>query len=103
MRIFVTGATGFVGSALCPRLERDGHRVVAFVRSAARARGRLAPSVELLEAGHDAQGADPGMERELARCDAVVHLAGEPVFPRRWTPARKQEIGRASWRERVGI
>jgi nucleoside-diphosphate-sugar epimerase len=31
MRALVTGATGFVGSALCLRL--DGHEVTAFVRS----------------------------------------------------------------------
>jgi nucleoside-diphosphate-sugar epimerase len=41
MRVFVTGATGFVGRALIPRLQRDGHGVVAWVRSPARARGLL--------------------------------------------------------------
>ena len=34
MRVFVTGATGFIGRALIPRLQRDGHAVVAWVRFA---------------------------------------------------------------------
>ena len=32
MRILVTGATGFIGSALCNALCRDGHAVAAFHR-----------------------------------------------------------------------
>ncbi len=32
MRILVTGATGFVGGYLQPRLKRDGHEVIRFVR-----------------------------------------------------------------------
>ena len=41
MRVFVTGATGFVGRALIPRLQRDGHAVVAWVRSPVCAWGLL--------------------------------------------------------------
>jgi len=33
MRVFVTGATGFIGRALTARLRADGHTVVAWVRS----------------------------------------------------------------------
>ena len=50
MRVFVTGATGFIGRALIPRLQRDGHDVVAWVRSPARARGVLGADVELVHA-----------------------------------------------------
>lgn len=45
MNILVTGASGFVGSALIPRLARDGHAVRAFGRSAARVRANV-PVVE---------------------------------------------------------
>ena len=38
MRILVTGASGFVGAALVPRLQADGHDVVAFARDPARVR-----------------------------------------------------------------
>ena len=48
MRVFVTGATGFIGRALIPRLQRDGHAVVAWVRTPARARGLLGAEVELV-------------------------------------------------------
>src|SRR2546430_1590211 len=42
MEALVTGASGFVGSQLIPRLERDGHRVRAFARDASRAPAALA-------------------------------------------------------------
>ena len=32
MRVLVTGATGFIGTALCDRLCREGHEVAAFHR-----------------------------------------------------------------------
>ena len=31
MRVLLTGATGFIGRALIPLLQRDGHAVVAWV------------------------------------------------------------------------
>jgi hypothetical protein len=46
MRVFITGATGFIGRALVPRLHREGHSVVAWVRSEARARSVLGAEVE---------------------------------------------------------
>jgi hypothetical protein len=85
MRALVTGATGFVGRALIPRLQRDGHAVVAWVRSPARARGLLGADVELVHA-------DTAPDRLVAAIegsDAVVNLAGEPLMGRRWTTARR--------------
>ena len=49
MRVFVTGATGFVGRALIPGLQRDGHAAVAWVRSPARARDLLGAEAVALE------------------------------------------------------
>ena len=85
MRVFVTGATGFIGRALIPRLQRDGHAVVAWVRSPARARGLLGAEVELVHA----DTAPDGLVAAIERCDAVVNLAGEPLMGGRWTAARR--------------
>ena len=85
MRVFVTGATGFIGRALIPRLQRDGHAVVAWVRSPARARGLLGAEVELVHA----DTALDGLVAAIERCDAVVNLAGEPLMGGRWTAGRR--------------
>lgn len=85
MRVFVAGATGFIGRALIPLLQREGHSVVAWVRSEAGARSLLGAEVELVpaDAGLDA------LVSEIGRCDAVVNLAGEPLMGGRWTAARR--------------
>ena len=80
LHVAVSGAGGFIGSAVVRRLNAAGHRVSPLVRRAARsgeirwdpARGTLDP--------HDLEG-----------IDAVVHLAGENVGAR-WTEGRKQRI-----------
>jgi uncharacterized protein len=93
MQIFLTGATGFVGRALVARLLADGHTLSAWVRSPARAAEQLGARVELI----DATGGDAAMLPAIARADAIVNLAGEPVVGKRWTAARKQ----AMWTSRV--
>ena len=91
MRVFVTGATGFIGRALIPRLQRDGHDVVAWVRSPARARGLLGADVELVHADESPDA----MVAAIERCDAVVNLAGEPLIGARWTAARRAVLERS--------
>ena len=85
MQVLVTGATGFIGRALIPLLQREGHSVVAWVRSEARARSLLGAEVEMVhaDAGLDA------LVSAIERCDAVVNLAGEPLLGGRWTAARR--------------
>ena len=87
MHVLVTGATGFIGRALCLRLARDGHQVTAWVRDRERARGILGPDCALIEVG-DADG----VSRAAASIDAIVNLAGEPIMGGRWTRARKQRL-----------
>ena len=86
----ITGATGFVGSALVAALRARGDQVRAFTRSAGQARELFgADGVEPVEAYLEAAGA---WQARIAGCDAVVHLAGEPIAGRRWDARQKQIV-----------
>jgi uncharacterized protein YbjT (DUF2867 family) len=54
MRVFITGATGFVGQAVTPRLIEMGHQVTAWVRDESRARQLLGGGVTMAPAGNPA-------------------------------------------------
>jgi uncharacterized protein (TIGR01777 family) len=89
MRVAITGATGFVGRALVEALLGRGDEVLAFTRDPERASDQLDPEVAL--ARWDT--ADPaGMAPHLAGRDAVVNLAGEPIFGKRWNETQKARI-----------
>ncbi len=49
MNVLVTGATGYIGGELVPRLLAQGHSVTCMVRSVARAQGRMHPGARLVE------------------------------------------------------
>lgn len=74
MRVFLTGATGYIGSAVVDALQRASHEVVALVRHQEQAR-RL--SERGVECAVGTLG-NPTMWRAAAStCDAFVHVAFE--------------------------
>ncbi|MBW2372013.1 MAG: TIGR01777 family oxidoreductase [Deltaproteobacteria bacterium] len=83
--VLVTGATGLVGGRLVPSLLEDGRRVLAATRSPERA--RFGPGVEAV--GWDGVSLPAEV---LGRCDALVHLAGEPLFGGPFNAARRRRV-----------
>ena len=81
--VLLSGASGFLGSAVAKWLQENGHRTARLVRGQPSSEGRVAwdPSNGVID--RDA----------LARCapDLVINFAGEPIG-QRWTAERKKKI-----------
>jgi uncharacterized protein (TIGR01777 family) len=79
VRVLITGGTGFIGQALCPRLAASGWEVVVLSRQEKpRLPPRAARSVTSLD------GLEPG------DFHAVINLAGAPIGDVRWSAARRR-------------
>lgn len=89
-RVFITGATGYLGSPLCRSLLERGHRVRALVRPGSE--GRLVSGCDPI-AG-DALDAG-SYERSVAPADTFVHLVGTPR-PAPWKARAFREVDQRS-------
>jgi len=75
MNILVTGASGFIGSAICKLLETTEHKTYGVSRR----KGRLNPSASLgyIAADVSDKHAIESIAIDIPRCDVIIHAAAE--------------------------
>jgi uncharacterized protein YbjT (DUF2867 family) len=76
MKVFLTGATGFVGSHMLQRLLRDGHEVHVLARDPARIEALKQPGGHQLEVLPGDVVSGDGLDRAMEGGEAVLHLVG---------------------------
>jgi uncharacterized protein (TIGR01777 family) len=88
-RIIITGATGFIGRALCKQLVEGGYEVVALSRSSKGGSESLPNQVKIVN--WDA-GTAEGWADYTDGAYAIINLAGENIGSGRWTERKKRRI-----------
>jgi uncharacterized protein len=81
-RILVTGATGFIGQHLCRRIIASGDHLTVLTRDRSRAVDLFGPHADVCTSLDEIA--------DDTRIDTIVNLAGEAIFPRPWTPERRE-------------
>lgn len=87
MKLVITGATGFIGSAVVDQLWSQYHSLSLLSRN---------PPREINVAKKEWLVWNPGVPGDWEYCvdgaDGIINLAGEPLAAKRWTEARKEKI-----------
>lgn len=92
MLVLITGATGFLGTAVTDRFLAAGWSVAALSRDPDAARTRLPASVATHSWPEPGAALPSALRDALRDVDAVVHLAGASIAGGRWTAARKERL-----------
>ena len=88
MRIVITGATGFIGKALCRALHKD-YELFALSRNPDKASASLSGMAAAVR--WDAKNPD-SFKQALEDAQAVINLAGENIGSGLWTKSKKAAI-----------
>lgn len=80
----VTGATGFIGTALVRKLIEEGNDVIALSRDKKKITYKFGPHVMAID--------DLVSIKNSGKIDIIINLAGEPLAGGLWTKARKQKF-----------
>lgn len=84
MNIFITGATGLIGQQLVSQLLLKQHQITILSRSKAKAEQLFPHNVSICTSLNNYQ--------HFNQFDAVINLAGEPIFNHYWTAKQKQKL-----------
>ncbi|MFC1781224.1 TIGR01777 family oxidoreductase [Planctomycetota bacterium] len=88
MKVIITGATGFIGRALCGQLYKD-YEIIALTRSAEKASKILGQEVTAVEWNGKTSGQ---WAEEIDGADIVINLAGENIASGKWNQRKKNRI-----------
>lgn len=89
MRIFITGGTGLIGSALLQKLLDRKYEVTVLCRDEIKAREKFGSKVKLCFSLEDIKSFDG--------YDVIINLAGEPIAAKRWTNRQKEQLCSSRW------
>lgn len=84
MKVLITGATGFIGAHLVPRLLQDGHELIIMSRSAQKAQKQFGTAIRVITR--------PDQIQNDEQVDGIINLAGAGIADKRWNEARKKVL-----------